>query len=43
MLLFIEASKEHYCSSLSDLGYKIESVVCKNTITRKSEKLATQI
>ena len=35
--------KRAYCSSLGDLGCKNESVVCKSTLTLKSEKLATQI
>ena len=35
--------KRAYCSSLSDFGYKNESVVSKSTITLKPEKLATPI
>ena len=35
--------KRAYCSLLSDFGYQNESVVCKITITFRSEKLATLI
>ena len=41
--LIYSSVKRVYCSSLSGFGYKNESVVCKCTITLKSEKLATQL